>query len=176
MNFLIKIFLSLFIGFSPNLFARTRDDVIREANAYKNYEWKVGPNNILDLQTHFEDKVIPPVPEPDGIDDRMFKQEEKTGIWRKSTANWPFEVNTTYTGEAYAYGGWSGKKIFGYDTTSEFELKIKGLSPFSGQKWIAGSKEEEMGTGQQGDTIVPTGYDGYAGIDCSGFKINGVLL
>jgi hypothetical protein len=172
MKFLLKIILIFAVMLSQSLFSRTRQQVIDEANIYKNYPWTVGANNILDTKKYnittgqWEEGI------PDGIDDRMgpiIRNADKTTNWAAMRANWPFQVNTTYTGEAYAFGGWSGSKVFGYDTTNEFSLKIKSLSPYSGEKWIAGSKEEEMGTGPNKDTIIPTGYAGFAGIDCSGF-------
>ena len=102
MKFSIKIFLILLIIFSQNLFGRTRTQVIEEANNYRIYSWIVGKNNILDIKTNASGKSG-----SDGIDDRMgwiYDANTDTTNWAAMRANWPFEVNTTYTGEAYAWG------------------------------------------------------------------------
>jgi len=163
MNLLIKIVLMCFIFYSNILFARTRDDVIREANAYKNYEWKVGPNNILDVQTHYPDKS-PVDNKPDGKDDRAWKYNPKTSEWEYSTDNWPFEKDMKVTGEAYAWAGWVGNIQWGGDTTNLFSQRLKD----SVNKWIAGAREEDCHTTNI-QKIIKGGYKGYTGIDCSGF-------
>ena len=160
--------------FSQDLLSRTRQEVINEANNYRNYSWTVGENNILDVQKHIGDdgKILatPIYGESDGIDDRMFKKGDD-GKWYKSTDNWPFEVNTTYTGEAYAWAGWVGNIQWGGDTTNLFSQRLKD----SVNKWIAGAREEDCHTTNI-QKIIKAKYKGYTGIDCSGFKISGVSL
>ncbi len=45
MKLIIRIFLILFIVSLHNLFRITRQQVIEEANRYKDYSWKVEDNN-----------------------------------------------------------------------------------------------------------------------------------
>jgi len=168
MKFSIKIFLILLIIFSQNLFGRTRTQVIEEANNYRIYSWIVGKNNILDVKTNASGKSG-----SDGIDDRMgwvYDANTDTTNWAAMRANWPFKPEDKVTGEAYAWAGWVGNIQWGGDTTNLFSQRLKD----SVNKWIAGAREEDCHT--TNIQKIKAKYKGYTGIDCSGFKISGVLL
>jgi len=156
------IILILFLVVIGELTGRTRDEVIKEAEKYKEFEWKVGSDNILDIVNNQNTNIK----EPDGYDDR--------GGWPYSTNNWPYRVGHKYTGEAYAYGGYSDWGSWGADTPERFENKLKTTGRYanlSRTKWIAGARRKDVGPQGQ-KTIMPDKYAGFAGIECIGFINN----
>jgi len=156
MNKGIKVFFisnSLFFLIG-NGYTKTREEVISDANNYLVLNWQVRDDNILDAK-HCDENVSTAtysgkmVPGGNGIDDRaeyLYEEGDKLKC-RYSRSQWPFFVGDNVSGEAYAWGLW--------DSVNEFSGKIN-----SGEKWIAGRREEDL---------LPAGYRGFGGIDCSGF-------
>lgn len=149
---LIRVLITItLIILKINMEAKTRDEVIEEGFQYVNFGWRVvSSSNILDIYTYNDDGSSEY--KPDNIDDRAqahYDSQRKIWLYSKNGNRnwWPFEVGGTYTGEAYAWGLW--------DSVNEFSGKIN-----SGEKWIAGRREEDL---------LPAGYRGFGGIDCSGF-------
>lgn len=137
---------------SCEVLARTRTEVINQitqANSYLNCSWSVKSNNILDLKNHKDNLTMNPAPDgQDGIDDRAYSWDTTNSKWIISVSNWPFRVNDNVTGEAYTWGQW--------DTSTDFDSKVKKTT----EKWIAGKRDIDT---------LPTGYNGFTGLDCSGF-------
>jgi len=155
-----RIFLALLFGIllsADSVWARTRDEVLDSAKVYADLLWKPTIYNLLDVKNHRDNLTEgdeTKIDGSDGIDDRAFKWNSKDTPprWRYSKSNWPFEVcsTCTYHGEAYA--------LSIDDTTTTFKNKLEEKD---GEKsWIAGSV---------GDEVLPGGYLGFAGIDCSRF-------
>jgi hypothetical protein len=117
------------------LYGRTRNNAIQECLPYQQCSWTCNKENLLDENNN-------------GVDDRS-----------EGEGTWPFKKGETYTGEAYAWAGYSGAIKWGADIVSVFENRILDTN----NKWIAGRAS--------GDTL-PTGYKGFAGIDCSGLVGN----
>jgi len=150
--------LFILLNFCGILNARTREDVIGDADEYANLGWTVDSNNILDLKTyHYNEQssTWTIIGSTDGIDDRAQERyNSATKQWDYSeTGNrswWPFYTGKVVDGEAYAFGV--------YHTTTMFKSKIEAVS----EKWIAGKRDIDS---------LPIGsdYKGFAGIDCSGF-------
>lgn len=124
----------------------TRSALITEANSYKNHAWTCRRENLQD-------------PGNDGEDDR-------TG--------WPYEMDHSYTGEAYAWNGWKDGVGWGGDTLTRFADRIGKTT----EKWIAGAAPADVNKLFPKDTPdrpgaedapLPAGYKGYTGLDCSGF-------
>ena len=170
MHFFIISWSVLFI-ISNNLFARTRNNVLAEAESYKNYSWQCSSNNIINTgnQTLYLGSVA-----GDEYDDRAGKIDtDDNGIISEAERNaaisrWPFIVSVTpVTGEAYAMGGYSGALKWGADTVVVFEDRIGRTN----EKWIAGAREEDVAI-PGNPTDIPSGYTGFTGIDCSGFVGN----
>ena len=178
MRLKFKIIFISAILLGVNLFARTRTQVIEEANNYKNFQWKVGDDNILDTVKRAEKqsdgtwKILEKEVQgqKDGIDDRMEIYDDNGNKkiddedWAAMRANWPFKPEDKVTGEAYAWAGWVGNIQWGGDTTNLFSQRLKD----SVNKWIAGAREEDCHTTNI-QKIIKGGYKGYTGIDCSGF-------
>jgi hypothetical protein len=152
----------LIIVFSGNIFARTRAEVVNDANNYASYRWSVSGSNILDTKTYkyVGNQIIVTTSSPDNIDDRSQESIIDDEV-RYSTAGnrswWPYFIDDNVQGEGYAWGGWKDNPFrqWGADTTTTFESRLS-----SANRWIAGARK--------GDTL-PNGYYGFTGIDCSGF-------
>lgn len=158
-----------------NAHARTREEVLVDAAVYANHPWAASGNNILDVKKYVIGSTTPIHGEGDGIDDRMGIIFDRNGdgvidigdINDDNRQNWPFVVGSTVTGEAYAFGGWTDGARWGADTPDMFT----GYLARAPQKWISGAREGAdvlVGT----KTIMPQGYTGYTGIDCSGLAGN----
>ena len=153
-KFFLFLAMSLLV---TNGYSRTRADVISDADIYANYAWPIGSKNILDVKRYIVGSVTPVPGEQDGIDDRMGAINNLDGnniidindISAQNRRYWPFVVGNTYPGEAYAYGEW--------DTTTTFKNKLD--SPV--YNYIAGNVSSSQ--------LLPVGYEGFTGIDCSGF-------
>jgi len=164
----------LLVLLNSTAFAITRENVLIDAAAYRAFPWKPETKNILDSYNLFRDSYVPLASlqvSTDGIDDRFFEWNDKATPprWEYSKSNWPFEVcsTCTYRGEVYTWGGWKGNLKWGADTTGEFYDRLHDTS----DKWIAGGRKG-IEIPVSGETKVPAGYRGYAGIDCSGFVGN----
>ena len=156
-----RTFLTLFLGiilFAENSsYARTRAEVLDIAKIYADLSWKPTAYNLLDVKNHRDNLTEgdeTKIGGSDGIDDRAFKWDNSLTPpqWIFSTQNWPFEVcsTCTYHGEAYALGI--------DDTTTTFKSKLDETN--GGESWIAGREDEK---------VLPGGYLGVTGIDCSRF-------
>ena len=139
----------------------TREDILNRANQYLNVSWICKEQNIIDKYDHtvFQNYYSNGHGKEgsDQKDDRRFKwrwtEDETKGVWEESDNNWPFSTGTVVDGEAYAFSQ--------NDDTALFNSKITHAT----EEWIAGRREE--------DSYPPGGiYDGYAGLDCSGFLGN----
>ena len=178
MSFLIKIFLIIIIILSNNLFARTRTEVIEEANAYKDYSWTVGPNNILDIRKRavknasgIYEILRPEEAGQDGIDDRMnIVDLDKDLIlddedWAAMRANWPFKPEDEVTGEAYAYGyaHYAKPDMKPPDDVLKkwYANQTKSFEEYLAEGRIAGRKAD--------DAYDTRGSKTFTGLDCSGF-------
>jgi len=156
------LFIALLIFTAESSHARTRDAVLAEAAIYQNLPWTPSSLNILDVKDHVhnltqEDESK--IGGTDGIDDRAFEWDDtlETPKWVYATTHWPFTRDVPVTGEAYAWGGSKGSDLWGAETTADFSARVNGSG------WIAGA--------EAGD-ILPSVYDGFAGVDCSGFVGN----
>ncbi len=155
----VKLFCWLLLLLNSAAFARTRDEVLADAMVYRAFPWTPTERNILDSYNLFRDSYVPLASlqvSTDGIDDRFFKWNAQVTPprWEYSESNWPFVVGSTVTGEAYAFGHW--------DTTGTFKSRL-GLTD---KKWIAGRRG--IGSPTYAEP-VPAGYDGFSGLDCSGY-------
>ena len=142
------------------LSARTRREVVDSVLPYKDKTWVCDnrnlydryDNNSLPLEQEFTEKIASDNNariQSDGKDDRRGNPE--------SNIRWPFYVGMPQvkgTGLAYAYGC--------MDSPEEFDLKIR-----SSDKYIAGARMIDHNPAI-GIPLLPPGYAGYAGIDCSG--------
>ncbi|MDI6641936.1 MAG: hypothetical protein QME68_06480, partial [Elusimicrobiota bacterium] len=155
---LLFLFSCLLLLLTKLSFARIQNEIVTEAELYKNFTWVPSTNNILDTKDHKNNLTIKPPPDgQDGIDDRRFSWDSEKNKWIELDKNWPFIVNSTYTGEAYAwFYDPNNSDLGGVDTLTRFEQKITATT----EKWIAGSRSIDT---------IPSGYDGFAGVDCSGF-------
>ncbi|NLH38987.1 MAG: hypothetical protein GX445_02870, partial [Elusimicrobia bacterium] len=150
-----KYFLLFLILFLPSTSeGRTREEVITDAITYSTYSWTPTQNNLLDIERCTDGVGKTNDPNGDGIDDRRQVYSTTTKECSEYSSYWPFEVcsTCTYTGEAYAFSHW--------DTTTTFNNRIE-----SGNRWIAGRRG--IGTPAVPETL-PSGYNGFIGIDCSG--------
>ena len=100
------IYLIILISFNSILFAKSRQQVIDDANIYQTLTWVVNDKNILDMRDQINNSTVPASQLPegkDGYDDRIFEWDltQNPPRWSSSTVHWPFVVNSTYTGEAY---------------------------------------------------------------------------
>jgi hypothetical protein len=145
------LILLIIFMFASVIFSRTRDEVVNESNFYSNFSWICRENNILDEYNHKESTGPSLVRGQDGVDDRAYRWDDENNKWVYSENNWPYVVGKSYTGEAYAYGYW--------DRYYNFGEKLSRVT----EKWIAGKRP--------GDPESVVGYNGYTGIDCSGFVI-----
>jgi hypothetical protein len=169
MNFLIKIFLVFVILLAQNLFSRTRQQVIDEANEYKNYSWKVGINNILDIKNNRTGAEG-----SDGIDDRRGNPNILSEA--QMNQNWPFATNQIYTGEAYAWGyGHYAKPDMKPpdDVLKKWDAnQTKSFEEYLRLGRIAGAKKGNPGlyVTKNGVSSEDLGLsEKYTGLDCSGF-------
>ncbi len=144
------IILGIVALFETPCFALTRDDVLNRAGEYVSMAWKIGPDNILDVYDHVGSTSATPNKGSDGWDDRGYDWDVENSTWVYSINRWPFVVGSSVDGEAY---GW---KID--DTTTTFKNKLKEKD--GNKSWIAGREDEK---------VLPGGYLGVTGIDCSRF-------
>ena len=170
----MKIFINILISLMicSNLISQTRENVIKEAQGYKDFEWHLYPNNLLDTG------ILSGSTANDGIDDRMGKIDaNNNGIvtpteWANALQRWPFVTNQIYqpyTGIAYAWGRGDPRdsipnKFKSYIKDNKPVLKEISMNTFQ-QKLnngkIAGSRSS--------DYKGPFGINDFTGVDCSGF-------
>jgi len=161
------LFLIVSLVFEASSWALTRDEVLENAAIYAGHPWSASSDNILDVYDHVNSTSSVPKKGSDGRDDRAYVWDVENSTWVYSTALWPFVVGSTVTGEAYTWGGWKGNLKWGAETTGAFHDRLIDTS----YKWIAGGRKK-IEIPAEGETIVPVGYKGYAGIDCSGLVGN----
>ena len=143
------------LGITLNVYARSRNDVISEANSYRTCNWVVNGRNIQDI-IKYESQLISGTTiytwvrydnESDGIDDRIERDNAGNSRMDSIDANhngildpaeflvmrsyWPFMVDDSVTGEAYAWGH--------ADATTDFTAKLGNTT----QNWIAGRKPDD---------------------------------
>ncbi|MFH1367989.1 MAG: discoidin domain-containing protein [Elusimicrobiota bacterium] len=122
-------------------YARDRDGIIDEIQPFLDCNWVIQEKNIIN------NGDIPGSKEDDEEDDRRGNPDDSPA---DKDRRWPYWKLNQYVnvngseGEAYAYG------LKDYPT--EFRSKLA-------DKYVAGRKDEAP---------RPSGYKGYAGIDCSG--------
>jgi len=155
----VKLFCWLLLFLNSAVFARTRDEVLIDAAGYSVLPWTPAERNILDSYNLFRDSYVPLASlkvSTDGIDDRFFKWNTQVTPprWEYSESNWPFVVGSTVHGEAYAFSHW--------DTTGTFKTRLA----LEDKKWIAGRRG--IGSPPYAEPL-PAGYDGFSGLDCSGY-------
>jgi len=94
-NKVISIILGILLLKNTIVFTRTRDDVISEANNYKNYKWTPQAKNLLDVvkfEYNEETKKWEQKSGSDEIDDRaQISPDGKTYYPEGKTSLWPFQ-------------------------------------------------------------------------------------
>lgn len=143
----LKVTILLFIMLSSfQLFSITRDNVVINAEAYKNHQWTVRVNNILDMWTYkkTDNKIIIDTTTGNNIDDRR-EEDMYINYPDEPRKWWPYTVDLTTRGVAYAWKRW--------DSTTVFKDRLdKGK--------IAGARKKD---------VDEYGVNRFTGTDCSGF-------
>lgn len=153
-----KYLLFILLLLNTSLAGVTRDNIITSAGQYRDLNWNVYSNNILDTERYWVDVndgyKVKKMAGSDGIDDRMLAMADVNDdkvinildITTENIKNWPFVVGHNITGEAYAWG---------YGHTKE------NFTSYLQQGRIAGARD--------GDPIDDKGTDTrFTGLDCSG--------
>ena len=144
-------------------YAKSREGVVDDAEKYitECRQWQVTQRNIRD-EKKWDETEQKLVDGSNGYDDRgeTYDEIEIDGmlkkIWKYDTNLWPYQKDHYYDCEAYAYGE--------EDIHTVFKEKVAGSGAYTNQKWIAGKRSSDPGE--------VSGYNGYAGLDCSGFISN----